>query len=248
MVHRPGGAVPGSRDRPGADRDGLVDRLRRAGLPAGLHPRRDRHRSAGLGDGRPLVGPAPLVRLTPCTSLPAVAVTSARSPRLSQNLWVRLSVALAFADASIVVLALPQIVDRLHTSIGHSLWVIMGYNLALIVTSAVVVGVARRLPSTPTLIGGLIVFGLASVGCGLSNALSALIPFRTVQGVGGALILAASLPVFAGAARPGDSPLNGWSAAAAIGAAIGPAAGGILTQLFDWRSIFLTQAPVAAVT
>jgi hypothetical protein len=65
--------------------------------------------------------------------------------------------------------------------------------------------------------------------------------------VGGALVLAASLPVFAGAARPGDSPLRGWSAAAAIGAAIGPAAGGVLTQLFDWRSIFLAQAPVAAV-
>jgi MFS family permease len=60
-------------------------------------------------------------------------------------------------------------------------------------------------------------------------------------------VLAASLPVFAGAARPGDSPLHGWSAAAAIGAAIGPAAGGVLTQLFDWRSIFLAQAPVAAV-
>jgi predicted MFS family arabinose efflux permease len=174
-------------------------------------------------------------------------VTSARSLRLSQNLWVRLSVALAFADASIVVLALPQIVDRLHTSIGHSLWVIMAYNLALIAGSALVMAAARRLPSTPTLIGGLVLFGLASIGCGLSDALSALIPFRVVQGIGGALILAASLPVFAGAARPGDSPLNGWSAAAAIGAAIGPAAGGILTQLFDWRSIFLTQAPVAAV-
>jgi len=47
--------------------------------------------------------------------------------------------------------------------------------------------------------------------------------------------------------RPGDSPFNGWSAAAAIGIAVGPAVGGVLTQLFDWRAIFLAQAPVAAV-
>ena len=170
-----------------------------------------------------------------------------RSPRLWQNLWVRLAVALAFADASIVVLALPQIVDRLHTTISHSTWVIMAYNLALIVTSVAVVAAPRRLPAAPTLVAGLAVFGLASIGCGAAGSLSVLIPLRCVQGVGGALVLAASLPVFAGAARAGDSPLHGWSAAAAIGAAIGPAAGGVLTQLFDWRSIFYAQAPVAAV-
>jgi predicted MFS family arabinose efflux permease len=169
------------------------------------------------------------------------------APRLWQNLWVRLAVALAFADASIVVLALPQIVDRLHTTISHSTWVIMAYNLALIVTSALVATAGRRLPSTTTLVAGLIIFGLASIGCGASGSLGLLIALRCVQGVGGALVLAASLPVFAGAARPGDSPLHGWSAAAAIGAAIGPAAGGVLTQLFDWRSIFFAQAPVAAV-
>lgn len=168
------------------------------------------------------------------------------SPRVWQNLWVRLAVALAFADASIVVLALPQIVDRLHTTIDHSAWVIMGYNLALVVTSVFVVVFSPRLPATRTLVVGLAVFGLASIACGASSSLSALIPLRCVQGLGGALVLAASLPLFARVARPGDSPLNGWAAAAAIGAAVGPAAGGILTQLFDWRAIFFAQAPVAA--
>jgi MFS family permease len=77
--------------------------------------------------------------------------------------------------------------------------------------------------------------------------MSVLVPFRCVQGVGGGLLLCASLLMFAGTARPGDSPLNGWSAAAAIGVAAGPALGGILTQIFDWRAILLAQAPVAAV-
>jgi MFS family permease len=77
--------------------------------------------------------------------------------------------------------------------------------------------------------------------------MSVLVPLRCLQGVGGGLLLCASLPLLASTARPGDSPANGWSAAAAIGIAVGPAAGGILTQIFSWRAIFLAQAPVAAL-
>lgn len=169
------------------------------------------------------------------------------SGRRWQNLTLRLAVALAFADASIVVVALPEIVARLHTSISHATWVIMAYNLALICTAVVVIPFARRLDSTRALVAGLALFGLASIGCGLANSLSALVPLRCVQGVGGGLLLCASLPIFAGSARRGDSALNGWSAAAAVGIAIGPAAGGVLTQIFSWRAIFLAQAPVAGL-
>jgi MFS family permease len=167
--------------------------------------------------------------------------------RLVQNLSVRLAVALAFADASIVVLALPQLLDRLHTSIDHVVWVIVAYNVALIAGCALMLLFGRRVPVNRTLVAGLALFGLASIGCGLADSLAALIPLRVLQGLGGALVLCASLPMFAAAARPGESPLYGWSAAAAIGAAVGPAAGGVLTQLFSWRSIFFAQAPVAAV-
>ena len=171
-------------------------------------------------------------------------MTDARS---WQSVWVRLAVALAFADASIVVLALAEIVDRLHTSISHVVWVIIAYNLALIAGCAAVSPLSRRLSSARALVAGLAVFGLASVGCGAADSLAALVPLRAVQGFGGALVLCASLPLLAGAARPGDPRLRGWAAAAALGAAVGPAAGGVLTQIFSWRSIFLAQAPVAAI-
>jgi predicted MFS family arabinose efflux permease len=167
--------------------------------------------------------------------------------RVCQNATVRLAVALAFADASIVVLALPEIITRLHTSISHVTWVIMAYNLALIVTAAAVIPFAGRLASPRALVAGLALFGVASIGCGVVNSVSALVPLRCLQGVGGGVLLCASLPMFASTARPGDSPFNGWSAAAAIGVAVGPPAGGVLTQIFDWRAIFLAQAPVAAL-
>ena len=160
---------------------------------------------------------------------------------------VRLAVALAFADASIVVLALPQIVGQLHTSISHVPWVIMAYNVALIATAVAVIPLADRVASPRVLMAGLTMFGLASIGCGAAGSIGELVPLRAMQGVGGALLLCASLPVVAATARPGESPSSGWSTAAAIGMAVGPAAGGVLTQLFDWRSIFFAQAPVAAL-
>src|SRR5689334_12048408 len=115
-----------------------------------------------------------------------------------QLTWVRLAVALAFADASIVVLALPQIVIRLHPSIASSVWVIVAYNLALIAGSVAVVVSPRRPESRRALVAGLILFGVASLGCGAAGSLGTLVPLRCLQGLGGALVLSASLPLFTG--------------------------------------------------
>jgi MFS family permease len=164
-----------------------------------------------------------------------------------RDLSVRLSVGLAFADASIVVVALPRIVGELHTSISQVTWVIMSYNLALIVGVAAFLVAGRRLDSRRALLAGLGLFGAASLGSGAANSLGLLVAMRCVQGAGGALLLCASLPLLAGAASRGASSTAGWATAAAVGAAVGPAAGGLLTQVFDWRSIFFAQAPVAAL-
>lgn len=162
------------------------------------------------------------------------------------DLSVRLSIALAFADASVVVLALPQIVQRLNTSISHVTWVITAYNLALIAATLVMLPFATRLASREALVAGLAVFGLASLGSGLAGSLLALVVWRCVQGAGAGLLLCASLPLFRRGPAGGAPALASWAATAAFGAAVGPAVGGILTQLFDWRAIFLAQAPVAA--
>jgi MFS family permease len=173
------------------------------------------------------------------------------APNSSVSRWadlsVRLAIALAFADASVAVLALPQIVIRLHTSISHVTWVITAYNLALILTTLAILPLARRLASRQALVTGLAVFGLASLGSGAADSLTILVLWRCVQGIGGALLLSASLPLFARGGRTGTSLLHTWAAAAAFGAGVGPTAGGILTQVFDWRAIFYAQAPVAAV-
>ncbi len=108
------------------------------------------------------------------------------------------------------------------------------YNAAVAATAIVLVAV-RRARSYPV---GLTLFLLASAGCAVAPNLGVLITARCVQGAGAALLLAASFRVIG---------VRAWSTAAAVGVAAGPAIGGVLTQAFDWRAIFVLQVPVAAL-
>ena len=157
------------------------------------------------------------------------------------------SVAVAFADSSIVVLALPELYVALDTSIVGISWVITAYNLVVFVATFALLPVARRVRPAPLVLAGLVVFLAASIACGFSDGLTFLIAARAVQGLGGAMLLAGSLPLLAGLCGSAGRGIAVWVTAGTLGATFGPAAGGLLTELFDWRAIFFAQAPVAAL-
>ena len=157
------------------------------------------------------------------------------------------SVAVAFADSSIVVLALPNLYGAFNTTIVGVAWVITSYNVVVAMGALALAGLSRRLDARRTAQIGLAVFAIASVGCAVSWSLAALIAFRCVQGLGAALLLAASLPLLGGLIGSRERGTALWTTAAVLGAALGPVLGGVLTQLFDWRAIFVVQTPVAAV-
>jgi predicted MFS family arabinose efflux permease len=154
-------------------------------------------------------------------------------------------VAVAFADSSIVVLALPELYVHFHTSIVGVSWVITAYNLVVALAALAVVPFVGRSPRLETA-AGLVLFLASSLGCGFAWSLPALFAFRCAQGLGAALLLAGTLPVFASLKGSVGRGVAAWTAAGAVGVAIGPALGGVLTQLFDWRAIFFVQAPIAA--
>jgi MFS family permease len=151
---------------------------------------------------------------------------------------VTAAVAIAFADSSIVVLALPELYGHFHTTIEGVSWVVTAYNLAVAVTALLLLFVAHRVSTRTLLAVGLGVFLAASIACAAAGSEGFLIAARSVQGIGAALLLAGSLTVL-GAKR--------WTAAGTFGLALGPALGGVLTQAFDWRAIFVAQAPFAAL-
>jgi predicted MFS family arabinose efflux permease len=159
--------------------------------------------------------------------------------------FVALAVALAFADSSVVVLALPDVYRAFGTSIVGVSWVITSYNLVVAVAAFALVPVLRRVDVGNVTRVGLAVFCLASVAAAASWSLPALIVARCVQGLGAALLLAGSLALLSALTGSAERGLAVWTAAGTLGAAVGPALGGVLTQLADWRAIFAFQAPVA---
>lgn len=173
------------------------------------------------------------------------ATHEGRPTRPVLTLAVAVSVAVAFADSSIVVLALPELYARFDTTIEGIAWVITSYNLVLAVCALGVLLVVHRARAHVLLATGSVVFLVASIACALAGSLTALVVARAVQGVGGALLLAGSVPVLGALAGSTARGVAIWTIAGTIGAAIGPALGGLLTQVFDWRAIFVAQAPIA---
>ena len=161
------------------------------------------------------------------------------------TILVAVGVAVAFADSSIVVLALPALYGAFNTSLVGVSWVITSYNLVVAVCAFALVPLVKRMNVAWITRGGLLLFCLASVGCAASWSLPVLIVFRCLQGAGAAMLLAGSLALLSALGGSRARGLAVWTAAGTFGAALGPALGGILTQLFDWRAIFVFQAPVA---
>jgi predicted MFS family arabinose efflux permease len=166
------------------------------------------------------------------------------SNRLPRSGLLALAVALALADSSIVTLALPDMVRRFDVSIKDVAWVLVSYNLVL---AAVIVPAAHLVRRRPHLLCafGSIVFALASLACGLSTDFALVVASRCVQAVGAAFVVAAALLLLRAVVGSEQHAAHVWARAGILGAALGPAVGGVLTQLAGWEAIFLAQVPMA---
>src|SRR4051794_30732377 len=147
---------------------------------------------------------------------------------------------LALADASIVVLALPPLLREFDTTVEGVAAVLGVYVLVLTVALLGAAPLERRHGAARVGALGLALFGAASLGCAAAGSLPVLLVFRALQAAGGAAGLIAVFTLI----DAGASGRRLWVAAAVFGTACGPALGGLLTQLFDWRAIFIAQAPV----
>ncbi len=157
-----------------------------------------------------------------------------------------LAVGLALADSSIVTLALPEMLRAFEVDITTVAWALTSYNLAFALAVVPAAYIARHRPPA-AFAGGVVVFAAASLTCGLAPSFDALVAARCVQAAGGALAVVAALDLLAQASDDARAA-RVWVAAGVLGAALGPAAGGVLTQLLGWESIFLAQVPLALAT
>jgi MFS family permease len=169
-------------------------------------------------------------------------LSAAPRPRVGA---LALAVGVVLADSSIVVLALPQIYRELDTTVAGVTWVLVSFNLVMALAAVPAALAARRVGPGRAAAFGLAVFAGAGLACGLSDNLTTLILARCVQALGGAAAVTAALELLPATVGSEARATAVWASAGATGAALGPAVGGLLTELVSWQSIFLLQVPVA---
>jgi len=157
------------------------------------------------------------------------------------DISIVLVAAFVFADATIVTLALPNLLVDLHTTV-YGVAAVLGVYTATLGCSALLLTRVKAVGSLAATVS-LCVFSLASVGCALAGGLTLLLVARAIQGAAGGVILAAAGDALGPPRRSGRM----WALVGVLSLAVGPVVGGALTQAFSWRAIFVAQAPLPLV-
>lgn len=155
-------------------------------------------------------------------------------------------------DTTIVSVANPAIkaaLDPDTANLDNVVWVTSSYLLAYAVPLLITGRLGDRFgPKTIYLIG-LVIFTGASLACGLSPTLGALIAWRAVQGLGAALMTPQTMAVITRTFPPHrrGAAMGLWGATAGVATLVGPLAGGLLVDGLGWEWIFFINVPVGII-
>jgi len=156
---------------------------------------------------------------------------------------------LASLDSSFVPIAFPDLIDDLDTSTGVVVWVALGYLLAATGPMLFLARLGDRIGYPPLFRIGTVVYGLAMTACAFAPDVRSLIAIRVVQGLGMAIFLPAtfSLATRIHPASQRGRALGILASANSAGFILGPIFAGWLLDAYDWRAIFGSRAPLAAL-
>ena len=169
--------------------------------------------------------------------------------------WLGLAVLCAsllaiVVDNTIVNVALPTLARDLDATTSELQWVVDAYTLTFAALLLLAGALGDRFGRRRTLLAGLAVFGLASVGAAYAGGVEELILGRAVMGAGAAFIMPATLSLIVGIfadPRERAMALGIWASTAGLGVALGPVVGGVLLDRYAWGAIFLVNVPLCVV-
>jgi EmrB/QacA subfamily drug resistance transporter len=164
---------------------------------------------------------------------------------------VSLATVMVYLDNNVLNVALPTIQRSLHLSVSGLEWIVSSYLLVL--GGLLLVGgrVADIYGRRRVFLAGLAIFTLSSLAAGLAGSGGVLIAARAAQGLGAALVLPASLAIVVATftdARERVMAIGISGAIGALGLALGPAIGGVVSQHLHWGWIFLINVPLGVIT
>ncbi|MEH1164278.1 MFS transporter [Micromonospora sp. CPCC 205539] len=162
---------------------------------------------------------------------------------------ISLSTFMLLVDLTIVTIALPAMASGLHSSFAALQWTIDIYVLVLAALLLAAGSVSDLLGRRRVFLAGLLLFAVASLGCGLATDPGVLIAARGVQGIGAAAMYATNAALLGTTYTGRDRALafGVWGAVNGAAAAAGPILGGVLTEHVGWRAIFLVNIPFAVL-
>ncbi|RFU87303.1 MFS transporter [Streptomyces triticagri] len=172
------------------------------------------------------------------------------------NRWVVLfvlcvSLLLVAVDATVLHVAVPEVTEDLKPGGIELLWIVDAYPLVCASLLILFGTLGDRVGRRRVLLIGYGIFGLASALAAFAHTPQLLIAARVLLGVGGAMIMPATLSILRQVfpdRRERAIAVGVWSAVAAVGAACGPLLGGFLLEHFWWGAVFLINIPLMLVS
>lgn len=187
---------------------------------------------------------------TPCEE---VAITRCSPPTKSSKheKWILVATilgsSLAFIDGTVVNVALVTIQNVLHATINQLQWVVEAYALTLATLLIIGGSLGDIYGRRRVFLIGVVMFTIASIGCGFAMTIMQLNIARAIQGIGAALLVPGSLALISASfsEEQRGQAIGTWAAFTSIMAAAGPLIGGWLAQHASWRWIFFLNVPLA---
>lgn len=182
----------------------------------------------------------------------STAVTRLRAAAGGANRWVVLvvlclSLLLVALDATVLHVAVPAVTEDLRPSAVGLLWIVDAYPLVCASLLILFGTLGDRIGRRRVLLFGYALFGIASGLAAAADTPAVLIAARALLGVGGAMIMPATLSILRQVfpdRRERAMAIGIWTAVAAVGAAAGPVIGGFLVEHYWWGSVFLINIPL----
>ncbi|MDB4989130.1 MAG: efflux rane protein [Myxococcaceae bacterium] len=158
-----------------------------------------------------------------------------------------LSLLLVTMDVTIVNVALPAIRQALGASVSGLQWAVDGYTVVVACFLMFAGSMGDRYGRRRTFQYGLALFSAGSLLCSVAPTTGALIAFRVIQALGGAMLNPVAMSIVVNTfsdPRVRARAIGVWGAVFGVSLGVGPVVGGFLTEHVGWRSIFWINVPI----
>jgi len=162
---------------------------------------------------------------------------------------IAISVLIVVLDSTIVNIALPTLQREINTTISELQWIINAYIMVFGAFMLTTGALGDRWGRARMLQAGIIIFAGGSLAAAFASTGGQLILWRAVMGIGGAMILPATLAIITNVfpREERGKAIGVWAGLNGIGIALGPIIGGLIIQNFEWNWIFLINLPIAVI-